>query len=208
MMGLLQGILGTGKRLSLEEDRQLDRLLSELTPKHVVEDCPTNDFLNSYCSCQRELAREASEMIFGNTGVVEVSDEALRNTWSFFEEQRKLVKRHRSQRRNNPRTSKVLATHRFDADTVLLLGKIGALFGSFLSDSIRSLEWSVGDPGDIVNGGFPVLGDFPCDIHRMNPTRVLVTIANRHADDHCPDALKNLHTRWVEPATTTPNGGS
>lgn len=197
MMGLLQRILGAGKRLSLEEDRQLDELLSELTPRWLNKDGSLEGFLDSYDSNQRELAREASEMMFGEPDIVEVSDDALRGTWSFFENHRNLVKRHRPQRRNNPRVAKILATHRFDSGTVMLLGKIGALFGSFLCDSIRSLEWRVGDPGDIVNGGYPVLGDFPGDIHCMNPTRVLVTIANRHADDHCPGALKILHAKWV-----------
>ena len=197
MFQKLQKFLGHGERLSRADEQQLDNFLAELTPRLSSGDSDHEAFLKTYCGQQLELTREASQLIFSSSEIVGVSDEVLVDCWKYFEENRRLARRHTPYRHRSPRISKVLSTHRFDFKTVKLLGTMGALFGSFLRDSIRSLEWGIGHPNDIVNAGYPVLGDFPGDITRMNPTRVLVTIANRHADDNCPDALLQLHRRWA-----------
>ena len=196
MSRFFRGLLTFSQRISSNTEADLDSLLVRLAPRIPRAGIESSqEFLDSYRRLQDELADSALDGILGVSSITSVGDELLRALWVSFIENRHVARRGKLVRPRNPRESTILATHRFDADTIWTLGRIGALFGRCLQIEMPDLQWKIGR--DIVTRGYPVLATFPGELAEMNPTRVLITIANRHADDSDQNVLIELFRRWV-----------
>lgn len=197
MKNLFAGLFRRNSRLSDAEDKQLDDLLRETTPRWSSSDNEGIDaFLERYEEAQIDFAQEASFEIFRSQSIVSVSREALVKMWRHFEEHRGILKRNHPLSARGPRMSGTQKRYRYDRDSILLLRRMGALFGRFLIEAVPTLKWGIGN--SLVDEGYPVLLGFAGDLPSMNPTRVIVTIANRHMDDSNPSVLVEVFDRWVQ----------